>query len=254
MNTQENNRQLCNTIESLIIKGNLNYLTELLDVITKNCDEKMLLQVNRILSKPQNLKLIISKIVNTKKAFEKVLKNSYPHKNGFHKIVLLSGKFFKLRLHHFKSMTDAPMENIHDHRWIFASSILYGELEMEIYEVNNETNEGEELLHYKYNSNKSTGAYTTNLIGKTFLRPTQRVKLNAGKSYCMLPQYLHRILNKENAETITLILTGKPTSYECNLFAKREINEEEKNILSYSTEELSNHLQVLAEQLYPQNN
>jgi hypothetical protein len=186
--------------------------------------------------------------------FEKMLDESYYHENGFHKIVLLSGKNFKLRLHHFGVSSKIPMENIHDHRWAFASTILSGTLEMDMFKLSQIVRDENKLIHYVYNSDKSTGSYSTDKIGMVSLNKIESRFYEAGETYLMLPQELHRIKNQEGQESLTLILTGKPENNTCNLFALREINDEEKNTVKYEASELIKMLEKNIEKIFPQKN
>jgi hypothetical protein len=65
---------------------------------------------------------------------------------------------------------------------------------------------------------------------------------------------LHRITNQDGDQSVTLILTGKPISKECNLYARRPIVEEEKNLVHYSSSELRLMLEYILEEIYPQKN
>jgi hypothetical protein len=186
--------------------------------------------------------------------FNNVSDYSYYHENGFHKIVLLSGKYFKLRLHHFGVSSKIPMENIHDHRWAFASTILSGTLEMDMFEQCQDVIDENKLIHYVYNSDKSTGSYSTDKIGMVSLNKIETRFYEAGETYLMLPDELHRIKNQEGQESLTLILTGKPENSTCNLYALREINEEEKNTVKYKKAELIKMLDEITEKIYPQKN
>jgi hypothetical protein len=48
---------------------------------------------------------------------------SYLHENGFYKLVLGKNKNFAIRMHHFCLHSK---ENVHDHRWPFVSTMLWG--------------------------------------------------------------------------------------------------------------------------------
>ena len=75
-----------------------------------------------------------------------------------------------------------------------------------------------------------------------------------GETYLMLPDELHRIKNQEGQESITLILTGKPENNTCNLFALREISDDEKNTIKYGEDELRKMLENNIEKIFPQKN
>ena len=213
-----------------------------------NNDEKVLEVINKILSIPSNIKKLIDLIVHNEFLFDEVSAKSYCHENGFHKYVLLEGKYYKIRLHHFGAMQKAPMENIHDHRWPFASTILKGRLNMEMYEQCPINDKEELLLHYIYNSDKSKGFYETTLKGVVGMRKINEINFEKGQSYLLTPEALHRITNKD--ECITLIITGKPSGNKCNLYAKREITNEEKETKKYTKDHLKLNLNKISAELH----
>ena len=99
-------------IRNFILNRNLNKLVETIDELLENNSSGILTLVNQALSKPDTLSLLIKEIINDSVLFTRMVEQSYYHENGFHKIVLLSGKHFKLRLHHFGVSSKIPMENI----------------------------------------------------------------------------------------------------------------------------------------------
>lgn len=258
MNTQTPDMpKICTNLQELLVRGDLAGLQLLMDESILLYNEQVLPAINQVLSRPANVSLLIQSILNKPIAFEAVRKGSYCHENGFHKIVLLQGKYFKLRLHHFGATGKVAMENIHDHRWPFASSILKGDLHMDLFELCDpgEAAEHEELLlHHVYHSDKSSGAYQANLQGVANLKRVQRVCFPEGFTYLLLPDALHRIVNEQNQESITLILTGKPVSNTCNLYARRTITQDEKQTPAYPAQSLRQQLQRISEIIYPKNN
>lgn len=239
---------LCH-MRTQLLAGNLSRLAAFIDQLIAAKGDTVLLEVNKFLANPFHLSVLTYHVLRTECLLNAVLKESYYHENGFHKIVLLSSQLFKLRLHHFGSGVKLPMENVHDHRWAFASSILTGTLKMDLFEVHQ--SEGESLKHYCYDSNKSSGEYATSPIGKKFIRKKETRTYCAGDQYLMLPADLHRIINKPGEESVTLILTGNPISRTCNLYAKRTIRKKEKRMVHYSKEKVERMLRALSEKIYP---
>lgn len=239
-------------IRNSILNNKINVLVETIDELLNNNSSEILTLINQSLSQPDTLSLLIKRIIDSPLLFAKMLDESYYHENGFHKIVLLSGKNFKLRLHHFGVTSKIPMENIHDHRWAFASTILSGTLEMDMFEQSQLVSDENNLIHYVYNSDKSTGSYSTDKIGMVSLNKIETSFYEAGETYLMLPQELHRIKNQEGQESLTLILTGKPENNTCNLFALREINDEEKNTVKYEAPDLIKMLEKNIEKIFPE--
>lgn len=242
-----------NLIDTLF-NGQLTDFTYSIDKMIETGDQYTLLEMNKFLGNSKMLVFLINKIMCNVKTLESVLAESYYHENGFHKIVLLSGENFKVRLHHFGTTDQIPMENIHDHRWPFASTILSGRLDMDMFEANLRTDDAERLHHFIYDSDKSTGSYSTNYKGDILLNRTLSVSYYTGESYLMLPDELHRITNEPGQESITLIITGKPISKTCNLYAKRPILQEEKITNKYSVNSLCCMLNEITEKIFPQKN
>jgi hypothetical protein len=236
-------------LQSLLFKGAIQELFNTIDQLIHFHGDDVLLEINKFFSRPFHLSVLLYHVLRSEDLMKQMLKESYYHENGFHKIVLASGSYFKLRLHHFGSGVKIPMENVHDHRWTFASSILVGSLKMDLFEVHER--EGEQLIHYRYDSNKSSGRYQTTCLGRKFIRKTETRSFDAGEQYLMLPTDLHRIINQPGEESVTLILTGNPKGQTCNLYAKRALLEEEKKPLPYSFEDMACMLKNLSEKIYP---
>jgi hypothetical protein len=125
---------------------------------------------------------------------------------------------------------------------------------MDLFEARNTSTQAEKLFHFIYNSDKQNGSYSTSLQGLTEVAKIETRTYEQGDSYLMLPHELHRIKNKPGEESITLILTGKPQSRLCNLYAKREILEKEKETVAYSTSYLNSILDSILETIHPQTN
>lgn len=254
MTTTSNILEWNSFIRNFILNGQIKELVETIDELLNNNSSDILTLINQSLSQPNTLSLLIRRVIDSPVNFERMLDQSYYHENGFHKIVLLSGKNFKLRLHHFGVSAKLPMENIHNHRWAFVSTILCGTLEMDMFEQSKHIIDENKLIHYVYNSDKTTGAYSTDKIGMLSLNKIESRFYEAGETYLMLPEELHRIKNQEGQESLTLILTGKPENKMCYLFALREINEEEKNTKKYEEVEIRKMLVNNMEKLFPQIN
>jgi len=241
-------------IPTFILNTRFDKLVDVLDEIIALRDDESMVTANKVLSKPEFLSLLIKGISNSPSMLSRTLAGSYYHENGFHKIVLLSGKFFKLRLHHFGVSAKIPMENIHDHRWAFASTILKGDLKMDLFMPTQKGSRTEKAYHFIYEADKSSGNYNTEFISVAHLKKSESRTYRAGDTYLMNTHELHRIRNTSGQESITLMLTGKPLSSKCNLFARRMILEDEKKTISYGEEKMIDMLEAISEKIYPQKN
>lgn len=224
-------------VEQLVraLDAGLPTLTKVIDLFAKSRLPHSLLLVSRFLSSDEVLLKLIEKILNDKTCFARMVAESYYHQNGFDKIVLLSGEGFKVRLHHFHAQSqNAPMENIHDHRWPFASTILNGRFDMLMFEETECAGELRKL--YTYYSDKSTGQYRTDLVGERKLKCIGKYTMEEGVSYIMLPHELHSIVHLPQSEAITLIVTGNNERETCKLYAKGEIEDEQRFMVPYDSE------------------
>ena len=238
-------------LSNQISNGRFEKLIETMDEIIECGDNTSMITANQALAKPENLYLLLSRIINDPVMLSKTVAASYYHENGFHKIVLLAGKKFKLRLHHFGVAAKIPMENIHDHRWNFASTIIKGELKMDLFTIAPKGDNTEKTYHFIYESEKSKGTYTTDFVSVAHLRKSETRSYRPGETYLMETRELHRIKNSTGQESITLILTGKPISSKCNLFSKRTILEDEKVTKTYSEVKMIEMLERICETINP---
>lgn len=191
---------------------------------------------------------LIRFILEDETAFRQCLERSYKHANGFDKIVLMQGSAFKLRLHLYGSAdTTVIAENVHSHRWPFASSILHGSVMMDMFRwPERQTictgDDVETFVQYVYHSDKQKGFFETVRIGPAALKRTSSIQYHRGQTYSMNVHDMHRIVSCHN-RAITLMLTGKPVSTTCDLFSPRpELLQGETSIVRYDENELRSKL------------
>jgi len=232
-------------LPSQFSKGSQNSISEKIETGLAVGEKKTLIQVVSDLGKKDKLTSLLSSIGNDDYLLRSVLKKSYKHHNGFHKIVLFGTDVFKLRLHLFRPIVEMPlaMENIHNHRWNFASNIITGKLSMELF---NENAIGDvEMNNYTYIAKGATDQYKVEYLGKTHLQRLSSIQYDSGCTYYMRSQELHRIINPDNVETCTLMMTGFPVSNNCNLYSQFKFKEEKQGVLTYTKNEILNLFQSI---------
>lgn len=160
-------------------------------------------------------------ILGDKRQLESVASRSYRHGNGFYKIVLESDKSFKLRLHIWLA-GELGEENIHDHRWAFASTILCGQLESEIFTeaLSDDARAYPEYLYYAKNSDHPAHIQRN---GEVRLVCTKHGISRAGDAYSMAPGVLHRIVTTGGGMTATLMCQAAPARAWNRLIPAHEI-------------------------------
>lgn len=150
-----------------------------------------------------------------------VAARSYRHGNGFLKVVLLD-QGFKLRLHLWLPGVSCE-ENIHDHRWSIASTILTGELHSEIW-TDAANNEQFDLLADEFRYQAATDGQPAGAVPlrSTPLRLTERSCRKAGSHYSLPPATLHRICSHGRQLVATLMCSGPAIAGHTRLIAGRE--------------------------------
>lgn len=202
----------------------------------------------KILGQPLVLSALLARIAHEPAWLQKVQRASYYHRNGFDKLVLAEGENFKLRLHHFGAdNTLLPAENIHDHRWPFASAIITGNLHMKIFEPSHFA--GQDVFEYRYNSNRGQNITRADSIGACKLKTVDYIIYEAGTQYFMPTTALHQIVYYPGNQALTLMLTGKAERVTCRLFAKGQLLEEDLKEEPYETEFLKDKLLTIAQMI-----
>ena len=157
------------------------------------------------LSLPQVLALLQGLLAD-EQALQAVAARSYVHGNGFVKVVLLDEHGHKLRLHIWFAGS-ACEENIHDHRWSFASHVLVGTLNSEIWV---DDAQGQALPEYRYAAATATAAADKQALGTCRVSLQQHCQYGAGSSYVMPKQVLHRIINP-GQHLVATVMVSAPT-------------------------------------------
>lgn len=176
-------------------------LTPLADTLSTHCHA-------------DSIHALLRDVVGSPKLLDKIAARSYYHGNGFLKVVLLD-RGYKLRLHiWFKG--SACEENIHSHRWAFASHVLTGALKSELWtDAANDDTPTLTANEYRYTAehtqHKNIVKATKQLIGHTALLKQQDITQHAGTSYVMTQDQLHRI-NHPGQELVATIICTAPTA------------------------------------------
>lgn len=156
---------------------------------------------------PLQLIALLQNILTDQQLLKDVSTRSYQHGNGFLKVVLLD-RGYKLRLHvWFKGQSCE--ENIHDHRWSFASHILTGTLKSEIWtDVSHDIPNIFNAKEFEYvAADQQHAAYKIDK-GMCHLQHVETLYHHAGQSYVMPEQRLHRIINHGQKMVATIMCTA----------------------------------------------
>jgi hypothetical protein len=182
-------------------------------------DEALALQLAHTANPAWQAQLCQSLLTNDAFASE-VAARSYQHGNGFLKIVLLD-RGFKLRLHLWFPGTTCE-ENIHDHRWSIASTILAGALNSEIWAAANDSTCDLQAQEYRYQAASTQQPAQAVALTKTALRLAGKTCHGVGASYALPTATLHRICNHGQQLVATLMCSGPAISGHSRLIAGHE--------------------------------
>lgn len=128
----------------------------------------------------------------------------YRHPNGFTKIRLaaLSDYGWAIRLHVWAEQS--ADDNIHSHRWKFASRILSGNLIEETYDIT--AGAGEYAKYYCAPSIQ--GRYSLEFQHNCDVRPVRRDLYQPGASYARDAKTLHMAFTDSTSRAVTLFIQG----------------------------------------------
>lgn len=138
-------------------------------------------------------------------ALAQIATRSYQHGNGFLKVVLLD-RGYKLRLHIWFAGQSCE-ENIHDHRWSFASLVLAGQLKSEIW---CDDAQGQMFQEFEYHAASQKHAPFKIDLGQKMLTLDHVQTCQAGESYVMPKGKLHRIINPGD-QLVATMMCSAPT-------------------------------------------
>lgn len=191
---------------------------------------------------PQKLVALLEQLINSPTLLKQVASRSYQHGNGFLKVVLLD-KGYKLRLHVWHQGKKCE-ENIHNHRWSFASTVVAGTLRSEIWRNAAPGNpHAVTLPEYRYYAATAEQPAYANPLGHCLLEKEKDQAVSAGESYFMPQGQLHCINNPGKQLVATLVCTS-PTGQGTNRLIKtRSQIEPDTNPPRLQTAELRCQLQ-----------
>jgi hypothetical protein len=152
---------------------------------------------------------LVSTVLSDETRLQAVASNSYRHTNGFLKIVLLASAEFKLRLHLWmrsaRDSRDRP-EDIHNHRWDFATHILAGSYRYQQFEPDAD---GPSYYGYVYEPVSDSGSFSLRQRGAERLSCRLDATMSTGSTYLLRAEALHRVIGTSSLPTATLVLQSR---------------------------------------------
>lgn len=127
------------------------------------------------------------------------------HPLGHDKIMLLdTDPSFHLRLHAWWPDRKPRMEHVHDHRYEFATMVVSGHYEMQIFQ--RVTTGGTQMTEYRQHVRDDAGEWYLDAAGIAYLRLLATAKITTGAGYTLAHDALHRIMVPRDSFCLTLFL------------------------------------------------
>lgn len=192
---------------------------ESLETDTKALDEALQNIVDR-----HRMVDIIKEILSSESRLDEVARNSYSHPNGFDKLVIVTGDQgkYKLRCHiWWPEESFTHREDIHNHRWNFATRLIRGTYLLEFY---NELSGDPTHFVYRYQSPEENETFDMSILGERKLALSFRTKVQAGSGYSQSYDLLHRVTKADNKLVVTLLLQGKTVCDHTTVYAEETLN------------------------------
>jgi hypothetical protein len=193
---------------------------------------------------------LLDAVLSERRWLADIAQYSYAHPNGFAKIVLLHSDQFQLRLHIWRPGTTSVTENIHNHNWDFSSILLAGGYRYQEY-----TTQSQGTLFYAYGyrgyrSWRGAPSYSLTPIGRQTLGCSFDAYLQAGSSYTLRADTLHRVISDPDRTTASLVLQGPEIRDDVNVLAERPLKAGPGLLLpKFSPATLANNISDLQWQL-----
>lgn len=228
----------------------------------KKCDEllsdtyiypvKEFENTNTFLPTNQDIRNLLTNILQNSSLLADIASSSYAHKNGFDKIVLIDSKCpqYNIRLHIWWPQTQVDAhENIHSHPWHFNSRILTGSYRYSEY-VESET--GKEFYEYAYNPPLDTNSSKLNFISKTELKKVFDCLMKSGTEYSVERKLLHQVQSTRNLVTSSLVTQGADVHYPSRVFFETPFVENDIDVPAnrYTPIQLNNILKTYLDFLH----
>jgi hypothetical protein len=143
------------------------------------------------------------------------------HANGFYKVVLASTGRAQIRVHIWPGNRrwTQPVENVHNHRWSFATQVLCGAYNAATYDPA----DGMEYTKYAYTPGLRAAEYTLADAGICDLALTTYTTHTAGSAYWINSRVLHRVTPHDRNElTATLVVIGPARRADTQVFVSRD--------------------------------
>lgn len=162
---------------------------------------------------------LITSICDSDRLLAECSSNSVSHPLGFDKLTLVTTPAYQLKLHIWWPTTSPrTVEDIHDHRFSFASVVLAGTLKTEIFRLDEA---GTPMRRFTEHRDAYDGSYVFDPAGVIGVGQREVSIMAARSAYFMNAEVLHRVSVEENALAATLFLKLRPVRHNTTVLVDR---------------------------------
>lgn len=183
------------------------YLDEEIEQLSRRSPTGLAEGVIRLLQSPSSargIQELMRDLCGDEALLAECARRSTAHPLGFDKVILLDRRDYQLQMHVWWPTRDSrPHEDIHDHRFDFASTVLLGRLLAETFDVGGD---GASMARYTQRSSTSHGDYQFRHEDYVPTRLVHAGVLPAGSAYFLDSHMLHRVVVDEKDLVVTLFL------------------------------------------------
>lgn len=165
-------------------------------------DPDALLPVLHEYSDHHCIRSIVESICASGECLERCARASVAHPLGFDKFTLIGSPSYQLKLHvWWPSASSRPLEDIHNHRFDFASAVIVGFLQSEVFRM---STTGAPVVRYSEINDVDQGRYEFVEEGFAHVGLSQRYSVGPRSVYFTTAEVLHRVFAPARDLTATL--------------------------------------------------
>jgi hypothetical protein len=179
-----------------------------------------LLEIVSAMAQPHELtELLLLSLSEDNEAIAARAERSFRHPLGFSKLSLIDAlPLFQLRVHVWWPGNGTSVDHIHNHRFSFVSSVVYGTYEMQMYEYDRT---GLPMAEYREEVTRELG-WRLQYVSTTRIRSLTTSRLQQGTSYVLPAETLHRVTVMRAVPCITLFLQTMNSTSTTKVFTNQD--------------------------------
>jgi hypothetical protein len=172
------------------------------------------------------LKSLLTALLNDEEKLCQSSLYSYKHSNGFDRIIILSPDDLSLalRLHiWWPDEQNDDCVHVHNHPWDFSAQVITGAYRFQTFDI---SSIGDNMFAYQCISINRVGGCAMKYLGRSKMGCTFDGVLAKGSIYALPKETLHCITNIRGTLTSTLLLHGPVAGDRTQLYSKDSISNE----------------------------